>query len=119
MNHAIYPLTIEDPMVFTRLNAGKIELLVSLSNEIDTSDALNAALLAWVEDTDPVEIKQRFTISAPVNYMIQGYSDVNGLLDAEAKSVFDAIRAEMLVEVARIDALVYSAELESNGGSTE
>lgn len=119
MNSALYPLNIHDPLVFTRLEDGKIDLFVSMSNECHISGKLNSALRAWVNDTDPVEIRQHFTISAPVDYIVQGYADVNGLIDLDTKPMVDAIRAEMLTELARIDALVFSSELKSSEWTKE
>lgn len=116
MSQDFYPLNIQDPMVFTSLEDGKIKLIVSITNEVDTGVELADALTAWVDDTDPVEITQTFKISSIVDYLNHSHQYGNGLIDPDAKPIFSALRAEMLAEIARIDALVYSPEIESSEG---
>lgn len=98
-----------DQMVFVRLEDGKIDLSVYLSNEVDSGDEIYAAIEAWASGEESAIIAPHFTIASPVDYLIEGHQmpSFNNNIDADAKPLFDAIRAEMAAQIARIDALVF------------
>ena len=54
-------------------------------------------------------IAPHFTIAAPVDHLIEGHQmpAYDNAIDECARPVFDAIRREMLEQVARIDALQF------------
>lgn len=103
-----------DSCLHVDLEDGKIDLSVFLSNETDSSNELLNAIAAWADDTSPVIICPHFTVAAPVDYLI----DMNQMpaydnhIDIDAKPIFDAIKAEMLEQIERINALVFASGME-------
>ena len=100
----------ENQLVFVRLDNGKIDLSVYLSNECDSGFEITQAILTWAEDSKSVIIAPHFSISSPVDYLVEGHG-FEGKVDINAKPVFEAVRAEMVAEIARIDAIVYGPEV--------
>lgn len=100
-----------DEIIYVRLEDGKIDLSIFLSNECDSSTQLLAAMQAWVTDAAPVIIAPHFTVAAPVDYLISGHEmpAYNNHIDIDAKPIFSALRAEMMAQIERIDALVFEA----------
>lgn len=98
----------ENESVFVRLIDGKIDLSVYICNELEVDDKLDDAIVAWAEGTDPVIIAPHFKVSSPVDYLIEGNTNHgSGLIDFDAKVVFDALRAELQEQIDRIDELKY------------
>lgn len=98
----------ENESVIVRLIDGKIDLSVYICNELEVADKLDEAIVAWAECTDPVVIAPRFKVSSPVDYLIEGNTnDESGLIDFDAKVVFDVLRAELQEQIDRIDELKY------------
>ena len=99
----------KNEMVFVRLEDGKIDLSIYLSNECNSEEALVNAMTAWVEDSDSVIIAPHFTLASPVDYLIDGHKmrHYGNAIDEEARPVFDAVKREMLEQIARIDALKF------------
>ena len=54
-------------------------------------------------------LEPHFRISTPVDYVMKGFEMTDGAIMEEARPVFEAIKREMLEQIARIDALVYKA----------
>jgi len=96
-------------LVFTSLVDGKIDLSVYLSNETDDDAELIEAMTAWVDDTKAVIIAPHFTLAGPVDGLIDLHEmpalDFN--IDLDAKPIFDALKAEMLEQIKRIDSLIF------------
>lgn len=107
----------KDQLVFVRLENGQIDLSVYFSNECESPDDLVAAMEAWIDDTDTAVIKPHFRISSIVDYVVV-FHEIWGSknkVDAEAKPLLDAIKREMLEQIARIDALsIVSDETEAD-----
>lgn len=102
---------LNDEMIFTDLVGGKIQLTVYLSNLTDQRDELLEAMTAWVDDSNNVEIVVNFSVSSPVDYLIDGHKmpAYQDHIDMDAKPVFDALKAEMLEQIKRIDSLTFEA----------
>ena len=100
-----------DQLVFVRLEDGKIDLSVYFSNQCGVPGGLEDAMTAWLEDTAYAVIAPHFSVASPVDYLIEGHEmPAHGnAIDEKARPVFEAIKREMLEQVARIDALVYKA----------
>lgn len=98
-----------DQMVFVKMNGGKIDLSIYLSNETDNNPEINYAIETWADTDEPVIIAPHFTIAAPLDYLICFHElrMNNNVIDASAKPMFDALRAEMAEQIARIDALTF------------
>jgi len=98
-----------DEMVFVRLDNGKVDLSIYMCNECSSEQGLIDAMTAWIEDEATAIIAPHFTIAAPVDYLIEGHQmpAYDNAIDECARPVFDAIRREMLEQVARIDALQF------------
>lgn len=99
----------EDQMVFVRLEDGKIDLSVYFSNDCGDPGGLEDAMTAWLDDSSVAVIAPHFKISSPVDYMIEGHEmrAYDNAIDESARPIFEAIKREMLEQVARIDALVF------------
>lgn len=95
--------------VIVRMESGKIDLSVYLSNETDSSIEIIKAITSWADDSASVIIAPHFSIASPVDYLI----DMNQMparqnrIDATSKPLFDLVKAEMLEQVKRIDALIF------------
>lgn len=112
MKHATHDEIAYEPsdqMVFVRLDNGKVDLSVYMCNDCDSEQGLIDAMTAWIEDEATAIIAPHFTIASPVDYLIEGYQmpAYDNAIDEDARPVFDAIRREMLEQVARIDALQF------------
>lgn len=101
-------VNIQDAMVSVELKDGKIRLYTYLSNY--SNDDLDAVMLDWIESENEVCLLMNFTPASPVDYLIEGHEMPahNNHIDIDAKPVFDALRAELLAQVARIDAIVFA-----------
>lgn len=102
----------ENEMVYVRLmEDGTLDLSIYLASEMVCSDEdeIEQAVVAWALGKDSVIIAPRFKVSSPVDYLVEGHQmpAYGGRIDAKAKPVLDALRAEMLAQVARIDGLEY------------
>lgn len=107
--HGYVSFEPENELVFVRFENGKIDLSVYLSNETNEEQAMLASVTAWADDSSPVIIAPHFTVASPVDYLIDMHEMPahNNHIDANAKPIFDALRAEMVAQIARIDALVF------------
>ena len=99
----------KDKMVFVRLREGKIDLSVYLSNECSEAAEMEPVIEAWFNDTHPTIIAPHFSVSSPLDYLVDGHQmPAHGNeIDMDAKPVFDALRAELTAQVERIDALIF------------
>lgn len=102
----------KDQLVFVRLEDGKIDLSVFFSNELGEPGNLVESMTAWIEDTAVAVIAPHFKISSPVDYIIEGYGIYGSEteMDGPAKPLLDAVRREMMEQIARIDALTIKYE---------
>jgi hypothetical protein len=100
-----------DSLVHVELESGKIDLSVFLCNETDSSSELIYAITSWSEDTESVIIAPHFTVAAPVDYLIDMHQmpSHSNHIDVNAKPIFKALREEMIEQISRIDALVFSS----------
>lgn len=99
----------KDQMVLVRLHEGKIDLSVYLSNECSHAVEMEAVIKAWFNDTHSTIIAPHFSVSSPLDYLIDGHEmhAHENAIDMDAKPVFDALRAELIAQVKRIDALIF------------
>ena len=102
----------KEQMVFVRLHKGKIDLSVYLTNECEEAAEMMPVVTAWSEDTHPAIIAPHFSVSSPLDYLIDSHEmhAHENAIDMDAKPIFDALRAELIAQVARIDALNFKAE---------
>jgi hypothetical protein len=107
MTYIVYEPT--DEPLCVELKDGKIDLCVFLSNECNYDQALIDAMAAWLKNEDSVIIAPHFTVAAPVNALIDSHKmpGFNNDIDIDAKPIFDTLRAELVAEIARIDALKF------------
>lgn len=104
----------KNEFVAAELVNNKIDLNLFLSNDIDDDPAgeIWDVLWAWVSGEKSAEIWLHFNIASIVDCQIEVNSLLGDelLLDAASRPIFDAIRAEMAAEIARIDTLKYKDE---------
>jgi hypothetical protein len=104
----------KNKLVWSFLEDGRLSLRVFV--EKDNSDAENQAIAAWRDDEDDVNVllDLRFTLTSILD-RAEGFSLLPGeyekigprLLDQRAKPFIQAMRAELIEMVERIDALKY------------
>ena len=99
-----------DEMVFVQLDNGKVDLSIYMCNECSYEQGFIDAMTVWIEDeATAVIIAPHFTIASSVDYLIEGHRmpTYDNAIDEDVRPVLDAIRREMLEQVARIDALQF------------
>ena len=94
-------------MLHPKLGENGLELFCYLSNAIDGE--LDEAMAAWGNRNEEVAISTKFTLSDALNSAIELHEipTYNNAIDANAKPLFDAMRAEMVAMIERIDALQF------------
>lgn len=99
----------ENQLVFVDMENGKICLSIFFSNECETDAQLFNAMTAWVNDSDIATISPHFSISSPVDYLIEGHQLISNteVIDKDSKPIFDAVKREMLDQIKRIDSLIF------------
>lgn len=95
----------KDQLVHVDMCDGKIELSIYF-DELDEN--ILPVIDAWFNDTCPVRIQPRFSVSSPVDCLIELNEFYQSeTIDIDSKPIFDALRAEFIAQVARIDALTF------------
>ena len=96
-----------DDMLHPKLGKNGLELFCYLSDAID--ETLDDAMAAWGNGSEEVAISTRFTLSDALNSAIEMHEmpAYDHAIDAAAKPMFDAMRAELMAMVERIDALTF------------
>jgi hypothetical protein len=96
-----------DDMLHPKLGKNGLELFCHLSDAID--ETLDDAMAAWGNGSEEVEISTRFTLSDALNSAIELHEmpAYDNAIDAAAKPMFDAMRAELAEMISRIDALTF------------
>ena len=99
-------LTFTEPCLHDKLEPdGRMTYGIYLSNECP-DDGIEKAFQAWLDDSEPVYINYRFSIRECIEDSIafRKLHNVDGLVaEEESRPVFDALRAELLEMVARLD----------------
>lgn len=90
---------------------GRMTYGIYLSNECP-DEGIEEAFQAWLDDSEPVYINYRFSIRDCIEDSIAFRKHHNGdglVADEESRPVFDALRAELLEMVARLDEIRYES----------
>ena len=105
-------LTFTNPCLHDKFEEdGRVTYGIYLSNECP-DDRIEPALEAWVDDSEPVYINYRFSIRECIEDSIyfRKLHNVDGtVVEEESRPVFDALRAELLEMVARLDEIRYES----------
>lgn len=88
-----------------RMVDGKADFQVYISNECD--DQLFEAVAAWADESESVSIAHHFNLPDILADSIDGHERHDGIIDPDAKPIFDAMRNDMLEMIRRIDSLQY------------
>lgn len=103
-------LTFTEPCLHHKLEEdGRVTYGIYLSNECP-DDGIERAMEAWLGDEEPVYINYRFSIRECIedSIVFLKFLNVDGLVvEEESRPVFDALRAELLEMVARLDEIRY------------
>ena len=104
---------IDDSSVFSELDSdGRLRLFLHFSAEGGLEDAMWDAIEAWQDDVpgDPC-LEVCFRLSDALEFELEGNEIpwTDGLIDPVAKPRIDAMRAELLQMVARIDGVKYAS----------
>lgn len=104
-----------DNMLHPKLGENGLELFCYISDAID--ETLDEAMAAWGNGNEEVAISTRFTLSDALNSAIDMHEmpAYDKAIDADAKPMFDAMRAELVAMIERIDALIFATP---NAGDT-
>ena len=96
-----------DGMLHPELGENGLELFCYLSDAID--ETLDDAMAAWGNGKEEVAISTRVTLSDALNSAIEMHEmpAYDHAIDADAKPMFGAMRAELMAMVERIDALTF------------
>ena len=97
-----------DDMLHPRLGANGVELFCYLSDAID--ETLDEAMAAWGNGNEEVAISTQFALSDALDSAIDMHQmpAYDNAIDTDAKPMFDAMRAELMAMVERIDALTFA-----------
>lgn len=97
-----------DNMLHPKLGENGLELFCYLSDAID--ETLDEAMAAWGNGNEEVAISTRFTLSDALNSAIYMHEmpAYDKAIDEDAKPMFDAMRAELVAMIERIDALIFA-----------
>lgn len=104
-------------MLHPKLGENGLELFCYISDAID--ETLDEVMAAWGNGNEEVAISTRFTLSDALNSAIEMYEmpAYDSAIDADAKPMFDAMRAELVAMIERIDALTFATpNTEITGG---
>ena len=95
-------------MLHPKLGENGLELFCHLSDAID--ETLDEAMAAWGSGNEEAAISTRFTLSDALNSAIDMHEmpAYDNAIDAAARPMFDAMRAELVAMVERIDALTFA-----------
>ena len=106
-----------DDMLHPRLGANGVELFCYMSDAID--EALDDAMAAWGNGKEEVAISTQFALSYALDSAIDMHQmpAYDNAIDAKAKPLFDAMRAELAAMIERIDTLKFATpNAEIRGG---
>lgn len=97
-----------DDMLHPKLGKNGIELFCYLSDAID--ETLDEVMAAWGNGNEEVAISTRFALSDALNSAIEMHEmpAYDNAIDEKAKPLFDAMRAELVAMIERIDALTFA-----------
>lgn len=97
-----------DNMLHPKLGANGVELFCYLSDAID--ETLDGAMAAWGNGNEEVAISTQFALRDALDSAIEMHEmpAYGNAIDAEAKPMFDAMRAELVAMIVRIDALKFA-----------
>ena len=95
-------------MLHPKLGENGLELFCYISDAID--ETLDEVMAAWGNGNEEVAISTRFTLSDALNSAIEMHEmpAYDSAIDADAKPMFDAMRAELVAMIERIDALTFA-----------
>lgn len=97
-----------DNMLHPRLGRNGVELFCCLSDVID--ETLDEAMATWGNGVEEVTISTQFALRDALDSAIELHQmpAYDNAIDAEAKPMFDAMRAELVEMLGRIDALKFA-----------
>lgn len=99
--------TFEDQNVWTELRDGNVVLHTTLSN--CGSDSYDRDLSEWFNHEQECVLISEFQISGIIDGVIDmhGLVSYKGAIDLKVKPLVDALRAEFVKQIERIDAMVF------------
>ena len=108
-----FTATIHEDLIFTQMDpSGGLDLYLHLSN-CSIDEELEAAIAAWDDsDLDEVNIQVHFKAADILGSIIDGWSTSANRrrLNADAKPMVNALKADLLAMLARIETLEFSPD---------
>jgi len=104
-------LTYTAPYLHDKLEEGRVTYGIYLSNECP-DDGFEEAIEAWLNGSKPVSIHYRFSIRGCIEFSIalSRRRNIEGtVVEKEDRPLFDALRAELLETIARLDEIRYES----------
>lgn len=102
-------LEIDAELIHNTLVDGKLRLCVYLASDCET-DEVNDHIAGWYADGESTSIGVWFDLQKVLNDLIEGNQmpSYGNAIDADAKQIFGALRADAEAIIKRIDALKFA-----------